>query len=169
MKLIEKILDKNNVRIALEKVIANKGAAGIDGMKAEDLRDYMNANWPSIKQSILERNYKPAPVRRVEIPKPNGGVRKLGIPTVVDRTLQQSIVQILTPIFETEFQENSYGFRPGRSCEQAVLKLLEYLNEGYEWIVDIDLEKFFDNVPQDKLMSYVGRVIHDPVTESLIR
>ena len=169
MKLIEKILDKNNVRVALEKVIANKGAAGIDGMKAEDLRDYMNANWPSIKQSILERNYKPAPVRRVEIPKPNGGVRKLGIPTVVDRTLQQSIVQILTPIFETEFQENSYGFRPGRSCEQAVLRLLEYLNEGYEWIVDIDLEKFFDNVPQDKLMSYVGRVIHDPVTESLIR
>ena len=159
----------DNVRIALEKVIANKGAAGIDGMKVEELRGYMNANWPSIKQSILERSYRPAPVRRVEIPKPNGGVRKLGIPTAVDRTLQQSIVQILTSIFETEFQENSYGFRPGRSCEQAVLKLLEYLNEGYEWIVDIDLEKFFDNVPQDKLMSYVGRVIHDPDTESLIR
>ena len=169
MKLIERILDKDNVRIALEKVIANKGAAGIDGMKVEELRDYMNANWPSIKQSILERSYRPAPVRRVEIPKPNGGVRKLGIPTAVDRTLQQSLVQILLPIFETEFQENSYGFRPGRSCEQAVLKLLEFLNEGYEWIVDIDLEKFFDNVPQDKLMSYVGRVIHDPDTESLIR
>jgi len=169
MKLIEQILDKNNVRAALERVISNNGAAGIDGMKVEDLRDYMNANWMSIKQSILERSYKPAPVRRVEIPKPNGGVRKLGIPTVVDRTLQQSIVQILTPVFEAEFQENSYGFRPGRSCEQAVLKLMEYLNEGYEWIVDIDLEKFFDNVPQDKLMSYVGRVIHDPDTESLIR
>ncbi len=169
MKLIEQILDKNNVRTALEKVVSNNGAAGIDGMKVEDLRDYMNANWTSIKQSILERSYKPAPVRRVEIPKPNGGVRKLGIPTAVDRTLQQSIVQILTPIFEAEFQENSYGFRPGRSCEQAVLKLMEYLNEGYEWIVDIDLEKFFDNVPQDKLMSYVGRVIHDPDTESLIR
>ena len=169
MKLIERILDKDNVRIALEKVIANKGAAGIDGMKVEELRGYMNANWPGIKQSILERSYRPAPVRRVEIPKPNGGVRKLGIPTAVDRTLQQSIVQILLPIFETEFQENSYGLRPGRSCEQAVLKLLEYLNEGYEWIVDIDLEKFFDNVPQDKLMSYVGRVIHDPDTESLIR
>ena len=169
MKLIEKILEKSNVRVALEKVISNKGAAGIDGMKVEELRDYMNSNWSGIKQSILERSYKPAPVRRVEIPKPNGGVRKLGIPTVVDRTLQQSIVQILTPIFEAEFQENSYGFRPGRSCEQAVLKLLEYLNDGYEWIVDIDLEKFFDNVPQDKLMSYVGRVIHDPDTESLIR
>lgn len=169
MKLIERILDKNNVRIALERVITNKGAAGIDGMKVEDLRDYMNSNWTGIRESILERSYRPAPVRRVEIPKPNGGVRKLGIPTVVDRTLQQSIVQILSPIFEAEFQDGSYGFRPGRSCEQAVLKLLEYLNDGYEWIVDIDLEKFFDNVPQDKLMSYVGRVIHDPDTESLIR
>ena len=169
MKLIEQILAKENVREALNRVVSNKGAAGIDGMKVEDLRVYMNENWPSIKQSILERGYKPAPVRRVEIPKPNGGVRKLGIPTVVDRTIQQSIVQILTPIFEEEFQENSYGFRPGRSCGQAVLKLMEYLNEGAEWIVDIDLEKFFDNVPQDKLMSYVGRVIHDPDTESLIR
>lgn len=169
MKLIEQILDKNNVRIALEKVITNKGAAGVDGMKVDDLREYMNANWAGIRESILARRYNPAPVRRVEIPKPNGGVRKLGIPTVVDRALQQSIVQILTPIFEAEFQENSYGFRLGRSCGQAVQKLLEYLNEGYEWIVDIDLEKFFDNVPQDKLMSYVGRVIHDPDTESLIR
>lgn len=169
MKLIAKILDKSNVRAALERVIANKGGAGIDGMRVEELRDYMNATWTTLRQSILERSYKPAPVRRVEIPKPNGGVRKLGIPTVVDRTFQQAIVQVLTPIFEEEFQESSYGFRPGRSCEQAVLKLLEYLNEGYEWIVDIDLEKFFDNVPQDKLMSYVGRVIHDPDTESLIR
>lgn len=169
MKLIEKILTKDNVCEALNRVVANKGAAGIDGMKVEDLRDYMNANWESIRQSVIERSYKPSPVRRVEIPKPNGGVRKLGIPTVVDRTLQQSIVQILTPIFEAEFQENSYGFCPSRSCEHAVLKLLEYLNDGAEWIVDIDLEKFFDNVPQDKLMSYVGRIIRDPDTESLIR
>ena len=169
MKLIEKILDKSNVRAALERVTANNGGVGIDGMRVEGLRDYMNANWTTLKQTILERSYKPAPVRRVEIPKPNGGVGKLGIPTVVDRTLQQAIVQVITPIFEEEFQDNSYGFRPGRSCEQAVLKLLEYLNEGYEWIVDIGLEEFFDNVPQDKLMSYVGRVIHDPDTESLIR
>ena len=169
MSLIEKILDKSNVRIALERVISNKGGAGVDGMSVEELRAYMNANWSMLKACILEGRYRPAPVRRVEIPKPNGGVRQLGIPTVVDRTLQQAIVQVLTPIFEEEFQENSYGFRPNRSCEQAVLKLLEYLNEGYEWIVDIDLEKFFDNVPQDKLMSYVGRIIHDPATESLIR
>ncbi len=169
MKLIEQILATANVKATLERVVSNNGAAGIDGMKVEELREYMNANWWSIKQSILERSYKPAPVRRVEIPKPSGGVRKLGIPTGVDRTLQQAVVQVLSPIFENDFQENSYGFRPGRSCEQAILKLAEYLKEGYEWIVDIDLEKFFDNVPQDKLMSYVGRVIHDPDTESLIR
>ena len=138
-------------------------------MSVEELREYMNANWQNIKESILAREYRPKPVRRVEIPKPNGGVRKLGIPSVVDRVIQQSIVQVLTPIFEAEFQENSYGFRPQRSCEQAVLKLAEYVNDGCEWIVDIDLEKFFDNVPQDKLMSYVGRVIRDPDTESLIR
>ena len=169
MKLIDEILDKSNVRLALEKVLSNQGAPGIDGMPLEELRDYLNVNWTNLKQSIYERSYRPSPVRRVEIPKADGGVRKLGIPTVLDRTIQQSVVQILTPIFEKEFQENSYGFHPGRSCEQAVFKLLEYLNEGYEWIVDIDLEKFFDNVPQDKLMSFVGRIIQDPDTESLIR
>lgn len=169
MKLIEEILEKSNVRAAVNRVVSNKGAAGIDGMEVDALRDYMNTNWESIKESILLRKYKPAPVRRVEIPKGGGGVRQPGIPTVLDRVLQQSIAQVLTPVFEAEFQEHSYGFRPGRSCEQAVLQLLSYLNDGYEWIVDIDLEKFFDNVPQDKLMSYVGRVIHDPDTESLIR
>ena len=148
MKLIEQILAKDNVREALNRVVSNKGASGRDGMKVEELRDYMNANWTSIQQSILERRYKPAPVRRVEIPKPNGGVRKLGIPTVVDRTLQQSIVQVLTPIFEAEFQECSYGFRPGRSCEQAVHKLLEYLNEGAEWIVDIDFCLLYTSLRQ---------------------
>lgn len=169
MKLIEQILAPGNVTDALNRVVSNKGAAGIDGMKVDEVREYLEVNWSGIRQSILERTYKPVPVRRVEIPKPHGGVRKLGIPTVVDRMLQQSIVQVLSPIFERDFQETSYGFRPGRSCEQAVLKLLEYLNEGYDWIVDIDLEKFFDTVPQDKLMSYVGRVIQDPDTESLIR
>lgn len=169
MKLIERILEGSNIRLAQEQVIGNRGAGGVDGMSVDQLAAYMTENFAEIKRSILTREYRPQPVRRVEIPKPNGGVRKLGIPTAVDRTIQQAIAQILSPIFEQEFQENSYGFRPGRSCEQAVLKLLEYLNEGYEWIVDIDLEKFFDNVPQDKLMSIVGRVIQDPDTESLIR
>ena len=169
MKLIELILSTENVLKAQSHVISNKGGVGIDNMHVDELGEYMRQNWYGIKLSILERTYKPAPVRRVEIPKVNGGVRKLGIPTVLDRTIQQSIVQVLSPIFEEEFQEHSYGFRPCRNCEQAVLKLLEYLNDGYEWIVDIDLEKFFDHVPQDKLMSYVGRVIHDPDTESLIR
>lgn len=169
MKLIESILSLENVIKAQSRVISNKGGAGIDGMHVDELVEYMRIHWDGIKESILVRKYKPAPVRRVEIPKPNGGVRKLGIPTVLDRTIQQAIVQVLSPIFENEFQENSYGFRPCRSCEQAILKLLEYLNGGYEWIVDIDLEKFFDHVPQDKLMSYIGRVIRDPDTESLIR
>jgi group II intron reverse transcriptase/maturase len=169
MKLIESILSSENVIKAQSRVISNKGSAGIDGMHVNELDEYMHNDWERIKELILARKYKPAPVRRAEILKPNGGVRKLGIPTVLDRTIQQAIVQVLSPIFEDEFQEHSYGFRPNRSCEQAVLKLLEYLNEGYEWIVDIDLEKFFDNVPQDKLMSYVGRVIRDPDTESLIR
>ena len=129
----------------------------------------MRANWNSIKEQIRTRTYKPQPVLRVEIPKPNGGVRKLGIPTVIDRVIEQAITQVLTPIFDPMFHESSYGFRPNCRCEQAIVKLLELFNDGFVWIVDIDLEKFFDNVPQDKLMSYVGRVIHDGDTESLIR
>lgn len=148
---------------------ANKGASGVDGMKVEELNLYMSDHWKEIEQAIRERRYKPQPVERVEIPKENGGVRKLGIPTVVDRTIQQAIAQVLSPIFERQFSENSYGFRPGRSCEQAIVKLLEYFNEGSIWIVDIDLEKFFDTVPQDRLMSIINRTIHDGDTESLIR
>ena len=168
-ELLEKILSDGNIELAKKRVFANKGAGGVDGVTVEELDEYLTQNWTSIRQQIRERTYRPQPVKRVEIPKPNGGVRKLGIPTVIDRTIEQAITQILSPIFEPTFSEHSYGFRPGRSAEQAILKLTEYLNEGYEWIVDIDLEKFFDNVPQDKLMSYVGRVIHDGDTESLIR
>ncbi len=167
--MLEKILSDENVKIAYKRVCANKGAGGVDKVTTEELAEYMQENWSSIKEQIRERIYKPQPVLRVEIPKPNGGVRKLGIPTVIDRVIEQAITQVLTPIFEPHFSENSYGFRPNRRCEQAIIKLLEYLNDGYEWIVDIDLEKFFDKVPQDRLMSYVGRVIHDGDTESLIR
>lgn len=163
------ILSETNIALAQSRVISNKGVSGIDKVSVEELREYMSSNWSDIKSSILSRNYRPLPVRRVEIPKEQGGIRKLGIPTVVDRTIQQAISQILSPIFEKEFLDQSYGFRPGRSCEQAIVQLLSYLNAGYEWVVDIDLEKFFDNVPQDRLMSFVGRVIQDPDTESLIR
>lgn len=167
--MLDEILSDENITKAKKRVYANKGASGIDGVTVQELDQYMEKNWQSIKQKIHERTYKPQPVLRVEIPKPNGGVRKLGIPTVVDRTIEQAIVQIISPIFEPTFSENSYGFRPGRSAGQAIEKVLELLNEGYEWIVDIDLEKFFDNVPQDKMMSYVGRIIRDGDTESLIR
>lgn len=169
MRLIEEILSTENISLAQKRVMGNKGTGGVDGMSVDELAAYMHVHWESIRESIKSRAYRPHPVRRVEIPKPSGGVRKLGIPTVVDRVIQQAIAQVLTPIFENEFQDNSYGFRPGRSCAQAILRLTAYINEGYGWIVDIDLEKFFDNVPQDKLMSYVGRVIRDPDTESLIR
>ena len=168
-EMLEKILSDENIKTAYKKVYANKGAGGVDGVAVDELEEYLKANLNSIRQQIRARTYKPQPVLRVEIPKPNGGVRKLGIPTVVDRVIEQAITQILTPIFEPIFSDSSYGFRPHRSCEQAIIKLLEYFNDGYVWIVDIDLEKFFDNVPQDKLMSYVGRVIHDGDTESLIR
>lgn len=168
-EMLEKILSDENIKRAKKRVYANKGAGGVDGVTVQELDEYMSRNWEGIKQQIRERKYRPQPVLRVEIPKPNGGVRKLGIPTVVDRTIEQAITQVLSPIFEPLFSEQSYGFRPNGSCEQAIRKLLEYFNENYTWIVDIDLEKFFDNVPQDKLMSYVGRVIHDGDTESLIR
>ena len=168
-EMLEKILSNENVEKAYRRVYANKGAGGVDGVTTKELEEYMRANWKGIKEQVRARTYKPQPVLRVEIPKPNGGVRKLGIPTVIDRVIEQAITQVLTPIFDPMFSENSYGFRPNRRCEQAIIKLLEYFNDGYLWIVDIDLEKFFDNVPQDKLMSFVGRVIHDGDTESLIR
>ncbi len=168
-EMLERILSDENIKTAYKRVYANKGVGGVDGVTVQELEEYMQENWNGIKEQIRTRTYKPQPVKRVEIPKPNGGVRKLGIPTVIDRVIEQAITQILTPIFETLFSDFSYGFRPNRRCEQAIVKLLEYFNDGYLWVVDIDLEKFFDNVPQDKLMSYVGRVIHDGDTESLIR
>ena len=146
-ELLDKILARENMNRAYKHVTAKKSSAGIDGITVDNVSDYIKENWDSIRNQIRNRKYKPQPVRRVEIPKPNGGVRKLGIPTVMDRVIQQGIVQVISPMCEPLFSEWSYGFRPNRSCEMAVRQMLVYLNEGYEWIVDIDLEKFFDNVP----------------------
>lgn len=168
-ELLEKILDKRNMNEAYRKVCANKGTGGVDGMELKDLDGYIRKNWDSIREQIRERSYKPQPVKRVEIPKSNGNKRKLGIPTVMDRVIQQGIAQVISPMCESLFSEHSYGFRPNRSCEMAIREMLVFLNEGYEWIVDMDLEKFFDNVPQDKLMSLVHNIINDGDTESLIR
>mgnify|MGYP002662056284 FL=1 len=168
-QLLDNILSRSNMLEAYNQVRANKGSAGIDGITIDEIDDYLRKHWRSTKELIKQRKYKPQPVLRVEIPKPNGGVRQLGIPTVMDRMIQQAIVQVISPICEPYFSEKSYGFRPNRSCEHAVIQLLEYLNDGYEWVVDIDLEKFFDTVPQDRLMSLVHNIIQDGDTESLIR
>lgn len=167
-ELLEQVLHRNNLNKAYLRVKANKGVGGVDGIEMDELLDYLKENKETIVQSIRDRKYKPQPVRRVEIPKGNGKTRKLGIPTLVDRVIQQAIVQVLTPICEEYFSEYSYGFRPGRSCEMAITQALEYLNDGCEWMVDIDLEKFFDKVSHDRLMSYVHVMINDADTESLI-
>jgi group II intron reverse transcriptase/maturase len=168
-KLLEKILSAENMEQAIQQVKRNKGAAGVDGMTVKELEAYWKANGEEIKQQIRVRKYKPSPVLRVEIPKPNGGVRELGIPTVNDRCIQQAIAQVLTPIFEKQFHENSYGFRPNRCAEQAIRRTLELLNQHYTWIVDIDLEKFFDTVDHDRLMNLVARSVEDGDVVSLIR
>ena len=168
-KLLDKILSRENMLESYNQVKSNKGSAGIDGITIEEMDNYLRQNWRLTKELIKQRKYKPQPVLRVEIPKPNGGIRHLGIPTVMDRMIQQAIVQVISPICEPHFSDTSYGFRPNSSCEKAIIKILEYLNDGYEWIVDIDLEKFFDTVPQDRLMSLVDNIIEDGNTESLIR
>ena len=133
--LLEKILDRNNLNLAYKKVVANKGSHGVDGMRVDELLSYLKQNGETLKASILEGTYRPSPVRRVEIPKPDGGKRLLGIPTVVDRMIQQAAAQILSPIFENIFSDNSYGFRPKRDAKQAILKAKEYIEQGYKWVV----------------------------------
>ncbi len=169
MELLEKILDDKNLFRAYKQVYKNKGASGVDGVTVDELGEYMYLHKEEIKQQIRTRKYKPSPVRRIYIPKENGDKRGLGIPTVVDRLIQQAIVQVLSPIYESQFSETSYGFRPNRSCEMAIIKLLEYFNDGYTWIVDIDLQKFFDTVCHDKLISIIMKTIHDGELVSLIR
>ncbi|WP_420849680.1 group II intron reverse transcriptase/maturase, partial [Peribacillus tepidiphilus] len=154
---------------ALKRVEQNKGSHGVDGMSVKDLRRHLYENWDSIRQSLREGTYKPLPVRRVEIPKPNGGVRLLGIPTVTDRFIQQAIAQVLKKIFDPTFSDHSYGFRPGRRGHDAVREAKDYIKEGYRWVVDIDLEKFFDKVNHDKLMGILAKTIKDRTLLKLIR
>jgi RNA-directed DNA polymerase len=167
---IEGVVSDYNIQEAIKAVTRNKGAPGIDGITTEEIKGVMQKQWPKIKQDIFEGNYRPSPVKRVEIPKPDGsGIRKLGIPTVMDRIIQQAIYQELVYTFEATFSENSYGFRLGRKAQQAVLKAQEYIREGCEWVVDIDLEKFFDKVNHDILMSRVARKVKDKKILLLIR
>ena len=157
----EVIWERQNLFTALKRVESNRGAPGVDGMRVEALRSYLKDHGPEVQEALESGRYRPSPVRRVEIPKPEGGVRELGIPTVLDRLLQQAIAQVLTLLFEPRFSPHSYGFRPGRSAHDAVRQAQEYVQEGYDWVVDIDLEKFFDRVNHDMLMARVARVVKD--------
>ena len=143
-RLMEEVCERENLKQALQQVKANKGSAGVDGMTIGDITDYLKQHWPVIRDQLLSGTYEPKPVRRVEIPKPDGGVRKLGIPTVLDRFIQQAVMQVLQRQWDRTFSEHSYGFRPGRSAHQAVAQAQQYIAEGYGWVVDLDLEKFFD-------------------------
>lgn len=167
--LMERILSRENLLTALKRVEQNKGSHGIDGMSVKFLRRHLYENWDSLRETLRTGNYQPSPVRRVEIPKPNGGVRLLGIPTVTDRFIQQAIAQVLTPIFDPTFSENSYGFRPNRSAHSAIRKAKGYIKEGFRWVIDMDLEKFFDKVNHDKLMGILAKRIEDRILLKLIR
>src|SRR5512138_600694 len=158
---MEEVCKRSNCEQALARVKSNKGSAGMDGMTVEQLPDYLKKHWPTIREQLLSGTYKPQPVKRVEIPKPDGGIRKLGIPTVLDRFIQQAVMQVLQCSWDPTFSAHSYGFRPGRSAHQAVSKAQQYTAEGYGWVVDMDLEKFFDRVNHDKLMAKLAQRISD--------
>lgn len=168
-QLMEEVCERSNCEQALARVKSNKGSAGIDGMTVEQLPDYLKKHWPTIREQLLSGTYKPQPVKRVEIPKPDGGMRKLGIPTVLDRFIQQAVLQVLQRRWDQTFSAHSYGFRPGRSAHQAVSKAQQYIAEGYGWVVDMDLEKFFDRVNHDKLMAKLAQRISDKRLLKLIR
>ena len=169
MKLIEKILSEENLNEAIKRVKANKGACGIDKMSVSELDEYLRKHKEEIISSIMNMTYKPQPVRRVYIPKPNGKKRPLGIPTAVDRVVQQATAQVLSQIYDESFSDNSYGFRPKRSAHDAIDKVLNYLNEGCEWVIDLDIEKYFDTVNHDKLISILREKVNDKTTLHLIR
>jgi RNA-directed DNA polymerase len=167
-QLLEQVIESENMKLAWKQVKRNDGAAGSDGRSIEDTAEFLRQNWPYLRQKLLEGAYRPRPVLRVEIPKPGGGMRKLGIPTVVDRLVQQAISQILTPLFDPEFSESSYGFRPGRSAHGAIQKAREYQQSGKRWVVDMDLKQFFDEVDHDILMSRLGKKIKDKRLKRLL-
>lgn len=168
-ELMSAVVDRPNMLRAYARVCRNKGAAGVDGMEVADLGDYLKAHWVEHRKELLEGTYQPQPVRKVEIPKPGSGKRQLGIPTVLDRLIQQALHQVLSPVFETGFSESSYGFRPGRNAGQAVQQAREYVEAGHHWVVDIDLEAFFDRVNHDMLMARVARQVKDKRVLKLIR
>ena len=169
MELIEQILSQNNLREAIRRVKINKGAPGVDRRTVDELDSYFKKHQVEIKDAIMKMKYRPQAVRRVYIPKANGKKRPLGIPTVVDRVIQQAIAQVLMKIYDPHFSEHSYGFRPGRSAHDAIEQVLEYLNEGYQWVVDLDIEKYFDTVNHDKLISIIREQVNDKTTLHLIR
>jgi RNA-directed DNA polymerase len=167
---MEAVVERDNMLKALRQVEANKGSAGVDGVSVGVLRAGLREHWPRVKEELLEGRYQPQPVRKVEIPKPGGeGMRQLGIPTVMDRLIHQALNQVMQPIFAPDFSESSYGFRPGRSAHQAVLKAREYASAGKRWVVDMDLEKFFDRVNHDILMARIARKVADKRVLKLIR
>jgi RNA-directed DNA polymerase len=169
-RLMEEVCERENLKEALRRVKANKGSAGVDGMTVGQITDYLKQHWPAIREQLLNGTYEPKPVRRVEIPKPDGGgVRKLGIPSVLDRFIQQAVMQVLQRRWDRTFSDHSYGFRPGRSAHQAVAQAQQYVAEGYSWVVDFDLEKFFDRVNHDKLMGQVAERVEDKRLLKLIR
>jgi RNA-directed DNA polymerase len=166
---MEEVVERENLREALARVRANKGSPGVDGMTVEALVEHLQKHWPTLKNQLLEGTYRPEPVKRVEIPKPDGGMRKLGIPTVLDRFIQQAVLQVFQKRWDPTFSPHSYGFRPNRSAHQAVAQAQEYIAQGYGWVVDLDLEKFFDRVSHDILMSRVARRITDKRLLRLLR
>lgn len=169
MLLMECVVERSNMQAAYKQVKRNKGAPGVDGMTVEALGDFLRVHWPQIKERLLEGSYEPVPVRRAEIPKDNGGIRPLGIPTVLDRLIQQALHQVLSPLYEPEFSDHSYGFRPGRSAHQAVRQAQRYQREGKRWVVDLDLKQFFDEVNHDILIARLGRKVKDWRVLRLIR
>ena len=169
LRQMDAVVERHNLWRAYERVMWNKGAAGVDGLTVFEFKAWLQQHWPSVRAALLAGNYMPAAIRKVDIPKPNGGVRTLGIPTVVDRLIQQALLQVLQPEFEPEFSEHSYGFRPGRNAWQAVQRAQGYIREGRRWVVDLDLEKFFDRVNHDILMSRIARKVKDERVLKLIR